>query len=339
MTSARELVPAFSVAALALNTIAVGLRLYVRLSITKAAGLDDWALVLAFIMLVLYCATAWVGIAQGYAADDPRDIHDPVMAVKFLVVSGVFYLLALCFTKLSSAMVLYRLATTHQPIRHLLAIAGIIIFIWSVVGSIIIGLQCRPLSILWGETPLSEGTCISPNAMSDLSVSVAAMDIGSAFLFAALPVFLLHRVQLPSSTKISVVILLGLGILISIITVIRMRWVVEIATLDSGHGHQAEDLYVEIYAFTVPELGLALFAAAIVALPPLVKKILQGGLESSVGSKTKGAPRTGARREPDIALYGRSGRSDEFFGGSEENIIRDAGGTNRGDHELGYPNV
>ncbi|KAL8376047.1 hypothetical protein RB595_007250 [Gaeumannomyces hyphopodioides] len=328
MISPRELVPPFIVATLALNTMAVGLRLYVRLFITKAVGLDDLALVLAFILLVLYCTTMWAAIAQGYAADDPEDIRNPVMAVKFFVVSSIFYILTLCFTKLSSALVLYRLATTRRPIQRLLAVTGSIILIWGVVGTALIGLQCRPLSIVWGETPKSEGICLPPYVMSNLGVSLAALDIVSAFLFAILPVSLLRRVQLPLSVKISVIILLGLGTLTSIITVLRMKCVVDIAALKDTHNGKAESLFLRIHAYTVPEMGLALFTATIVALPPLIKLIFQGGLESLGASNTKGAPRTRASRKPDIALYGRPGWSDQFCAGSEENIIRDADGPN-----------
>ncbi|KAL8404836.1 hypothetical protein RB594_009640, partial [Gaeumannomyces avenae] len=258
---------------------------------------------------------------------------------QFFITSGILYVLSLCFTKLSSVLVLYRLATTHRSIQYLLAVAGSVIFIWSAVACSIVVLQCRPLSILWGETPLSEGTCVSPNVLSDLCISIAAMDITSAFMFAGLPVFLLYRVQLASNTKISVILLLSLGTLTSITTVLRMKCVLDIAALASTHDNKAEDLYVKIYAYTIPEIGLALFTAAIVALPPLIKLLFQGGLESSRGSKSRGAPRTRASGEPGISLYRRTGRSDELWASSEENIISDGGATERGNHEARCQNA
>lgn len=150
-------------------------------------------------------------------------------------------------TKISSASVLYRLATTHRPIQRLLQVTAGIMLIWCVVGALLVGFHCRPLSIAWGETPMSEGSCLSPKTILEVCLSVAAVDIASAFLFAAIPVFLLRRIQLPLSTKISVVILLGLGALTSIITVLRLKVMIEMTALEDVYGAKAAHLYPEVY--------------------------------------------------------------------------------------------
>lgn len=89
----------------------------------------------------------------------------------------------------------------------------------------------------------------------------------------------------------------------------------------------------------VPELGLALFSAAIVALPPLVKPLLRGWPKSSSVWKRKGASRTWGNPVPSIALHDTSGRSGGSRAGSEENIIRDGHATKEDDRVTGYSNV
>ncbi|KLU84764.1 hypothetical protein MAPG_03800 [Magnaporthiopsis poae ATCC 64411] len=339
MTYSREVVPRFIAAALALNAVVVGLRLYVRLVISKAVGYDDWALLLAFISLVLYGTATWVGIAQGYGATDPSEIHDLVMATKCFSISGVLFFLTLCLTKISSASVLYRLATTHRFIQRLLQVTAGIILIWCAVGALLVGFQCWPLSIVWGETPVSEGSCLSPDTLSKLGLSVAAMDIASAFLFAIIPVFLLRNIQLPLSTKILVIILLGLGTLTSVITVLRLKVMIEMAALEQGVGTKAAGLYLQIYVYLVPELGLALFSAVIVALPPLVKLLLRGWPGPSGVSRRKGAPSTWGNAVPNIALHDMPGRSNESCAGSEESMICDGLGIKENSHVTGCSNV
>jgi hypothetical protein len=53
--------------------------------------------------------------------------------------------------------------------------------IWTLVSSVIVGLQCRPLSLAWG---VGEGTCLHPSILGNVGYSISAMDIVSSFLYA-----------------------------------------------------------------------------------------------------------------------------------------------------------
>lgn len=50
---ARESIPPVVIIFLVLNTIAVGLRVYVRNFLTKAFSYDDYAMLVAFVSLIL----------------------------------------------------------------------------------------------------------------------------------------------------------------------------------------------------------------------------------------------------------------------------------------------
>lgn len=83
--------------------------------------------------------------------------------------------------KVSVALVLYRLASQHPIVRRVLEASVGIMAVWTLVSSVIVGLQCRPLSFAWG---VGEGTCLDPAILGNVGFSISAMDIVSSFLYA-----------------------------------------------------------------------------------------------------------------------------------------------------------
>lgn len=73
------------------------------------------------------------------------------------------------------------------------------------------------------------------------------MDIISSFLYATIPIFLLRGVQLTLKMKISIVILLGLGVVSSVATVIRLKYLVDVANLKSAVGPEAMNAYLTTF--------------------------------------------------------------------------------------------
>lgn len=116
--------------------------------------------------------------------------------------------------------------------------------LWTLTTSTIVGLQCRPLPFAWGE---GTGTCMNPKILGNTGFSISAMDIVSSFLYASLPVVLLRGVQLSLKMKISVFILLGLGVISSVATVVRLKYLVDVANLKSAVGTEAMNAYLTTF--------------------------------------------------------------------------------------------
>lgn len=146
--------------------------------------------------------------------------------------------------KVSVALVLYRIAATNKLIRRLLEVSIGSMFLWTIATSTIVGLQCRPLPFAWGE---GTGTCMDPRILGDTGFAISAMDIISSFLYATIPIFLLRGVQLTLKMKISIVILLGLGVVSSVATVIRLKYLVDVANLKSAVGPEAMNAYLTTF--------------------------------------------------------------------------------------------
>ncbi|KAI1328611.1 hypothetical protein F5Y16DRAFT_398306 [Xylariaceae sp. FL0255] len=271
MAWASESIPPAIYAFLVLNTIAVGLRVYVRTRLSKSFGYDDIAMCLAFIGYVTLCALTLVSLRNGYGdPDQTNPAFNVINGVKYFVASTVAYVIVIWVAKVSVALVLFRLAVTSKPVRILLGVSIGILTIWTTVSTLIVAFQCVPLSVAWG---VGTGHCLPAYVLANTGFSISAMDIASSFLYAGLPVYLLRGVQLSARVKASVICLLGLGIVSSVVTVIRLKYLVDVAMLKSPTGIEAENAYLTTFVYSIVELGLTMFTASLAALRPLLKFI------------------------------------------------------------------
>ncbi|KAJ4251053.1 hypothetical protein NW762_011704 [Fusarium torreyae] len=89
---------------------------------------------------------------------------------------------------------------------------------------VIIGLfaMCRPISANWDPTA---GTCSAPIVITSLSYLVSAAAVATDWVCAILPAFMLYKAQMKKATKISISIILGLGVVASIATIVRLPYI------------------------------------------------------------------------------------------------------------------
>ncbi|KAI8624044.1 hypothetical protein F5Y19DRAFT_340980 [Xylariaceae sp. FL1651] len=268
MAWARDSLPPAIYTFLALNSVAVALRVYVRTCMSKSFGYDDMAMVVAFAGFITLCSLTLVSLANGYGDEVMKPEYNVVEAVKYFVASTLTYVIVLYIAKLSVALVLFRIAITSRPARIILGASIGILTVWTLVSTFIVAFQCTPLSLAWGE---GTGTCLPAYVLANTGFSISAMDIASSFLYAGLPIYLLRGVQLSTRVKSSVIILLGLGIVSSVVTVIRLKYLVDVSNLKSATGVEAANAYLTTFVYSVTELGLTLFTASLAALRPLLK--------------------------------------------------------------------
>lgn len=123
----------------------------------------------------------------------------------------MIYIIDSGFIKISVGLLLLRLAVvpTHRYIIH----ASIVILaLWTTITFLIVAFQCRPLRLAWNPAS-GTGTCMAPIAITRLGYAFSALDIGSDFLYAFLPVAMLWDIQMTWKLKFSICIVLSFGIL------------------------------------------------------------------------------------------------------------------------------
>ncbi|KAI0541702.1 hypothetical protein GGR58DRAFT_455868 [Xylaria digitata] len=271
MAWARDSLPPAIYTFIVLNSIAVGLRIFVRTCMSKSFGYDDIAMVVAFGGFITLCALTLVSLKNGYGDIELKPQYNVSEAVRFFVASTITYVIVLYVAKLSVALVLLRIAVTSKGVRILIICSIVALTIWTTVTTLIVALQCRPLSLAWGEG--TKGTCLPAAVLANTGYSISAMDIASSFLYAGLPAYLLKGVQLSTKVKASIIVLLGLGVASSVVTIIRLKYLVDVGNLKSPTGIEAANAYLTTFVYSITEVGLTLFTGSLAALRPLLKLV------------------------------------------------------------------
>ncbi|KAL7919873.1 hypothetical protein ACQKWADRAFT_300286 [Trichoderma austrokoningii] len=310
MSSARHSFWAVMVAFVVLNTITVGLRLWLRIS-SQSFGYDDWATCCAYAVFILFCAFEFRALGYGYGATDVQPGYNLVLAAEYFVVAQLLYLIAQLAAKISVALVLYRIASMAPMMRRVLIGSMAVMSVVSVVAIFIFAFQCRPLSVAWG---VGEGTCLPGSTIANTAYMVSAADILFSWLYGLLPIYLLWSVQISLRTKLVVSVLLGFGAVSCIATILRLNYAIEVSRVPSTASAQAVNLLLTATIYSSAEVGSAIFCASLAALKPLLKFI------PWVPGSSKGTSKYDSNLEPRGPSIRLQDRQVEH--GSEESILQ-----------------
>ncbi|KAL7893935.1 hypothetical protein HDV63DRAFT_164147 [Trichoderma sp. SZMC 28014] len=294
-----------------LNTIAVGLRIWLRIS-SQSFGYDDTATCIAYSVFIVFCAFEFRALGYGYGATDMQPGYNPMLALEYFTIAQLLYLLAQLAAKISVALVLYRIATMVPVVRRVLIGSMAVMCVVSVVAIFIVAFQCRPLSVAWG---VGTGTCLPVVVIVNTAYLISAADIFFSWLYGLLPIYLLWRVQISLRTKLVVSVLLGLGAVSCVATILRLKYAIDVANTPSTASAEAVKSLLTATIYTAAEVGLAIFCASLAALKPLLKFI------PWVPGSSKGTSKFDSNLElrgPSIRLEDR-----QVENGSEESILQD----------------
>ncbi|PHH85655.1 hypothetical protein CDD83_111 [Cordyceps sp. RAO-2017] len=251
---------------LPLTWISVALRTYARAVLTKSFKIDDWFMVIAQVIFTITCAMTLAGVSRGLGKHNAAvpNAADRVAALMWQAIATAIYILNMMFVKLSIGVFLLRLAvwTVYQWI---LWISLIIVTLWSLGIFIWDIFQCIPVAKQW-DFRIEHGHCASPNAIISSTIALSVLTVGSDWLYAILPIPMMWNVKMTKQAKVTVIVILGLGIFASVATLIRLRYL--------GGLQQPEDLmYTASNAmlWTIVEPGVAIFASSLATIRPLLR--------------------------------------------------------------------
>ncbi|KAH8156190.1 hypothetical protein CIB48_g12057 [Xylaria polymorpha] len=256
---------------LILNYIGVGLRCFVRIRINHSFSYDDWAMIASLVGYSGMCGTLLAAEVYGFGATVPQPWYDQIKAAQSMFSFQLVYVVAAYLCKVSVALVLLRISGTDRKslIRKVLIASIVVVSIFSVATFLALALQCRPVTLNWG---IGKGECVAPHVITDIAYAFSAADIASNWLYATLPIVMLWNVQLSLRVKISVILLLGFSFTSSIATLVRLKYVVDLGSLGSADPGLPLRLLDSII-WSHLEIALAIFAASLAALRPLLKYI------------------------------------------------------------------
>ncbi|KAI0404065.1 hypothetical protein F4802DRAFT_263231 [Xylaria palmicola] len=323
---------------LIVSVLTFSLRIYTRVVLVKAWGLDDWFMLFATIFFILYVSSSVTGVHYGtgrhYSDLSDENIEQAMMFWWFCY---VWYCLAMIASKISIGVFLIRLTISrlHHYIIYVvmtLTVASGIVFFFVTL------FQCHPVSFFW-DKDIEGGTCIGGDIIAALTYLYSALSVICDFTFAILPIFLVFSLQIDKRTKIALIPILSIGTVASIAVVVRFPYTKTFLDPDFLWAT------IDIAIWSTAEQGLAVTAASLATLRPLFRTVGQrfgmwtprasmplsdDGFHHTIGSsKKRKLPRTGDQHSGHITLTTFINADDEE---AAVNCSSDGSGPKQAEH-------
>ncbi|RAL02179.1 uncharacterized protein BO80DRAFT_472839 [Aspergillus ibericus CBS 121593] len=236
-------------------------RLFVRIRYLTGLSLDDLLCAISWVFTFVLCFVCIWMTRYGYGRhiETVPDMETREMFLKLDFVSMIAYLLALGFIKASFCLLYLQIFPGK----------GFRIACWSllalVVGetieeTFVVIFQCSPIHKAWDAGGMVQGKCLSLTAFYYISFGIRlATDLA---LF-ALPIPKLVRLNMTMGKRAGLVMMFGLGVLISLTSIIR-------ATYISNFSDDHTWTLVNTLNWSSVEVAVAIFVACIPSFKSLI---------------------------------------------------------------------
>lgn len=198
-----------TISMLILSWLTVGARCAIRWG-NGSIGLDDWLMVAGLVIFSVTCFLVIIVCIHGAGyRSEHLDLHDITMGTKYYFMAQFAYFSGTVPIKLSICVALLRIAGVNRAFSLTLHAVGVLTVLSAVVSIIVTANICHPASALWGE---AEGSC-NYGMNSGVGYFFSAVSIVTDWTLAILPAFMVYKLQLKRSLKVSIATVLGLGAL------------------------------------------------------------------------------------------------------------------------------
>ncbi|GIK07119.1 hypothetical protein Aspvir_002774 [Aspergillus viridinutans] len=260
-----------------LSFLFVPLRLYTRIYIIRALGLDDHVYNLAWVFLLLY--TVFLTISNQHGFGQPikaLSLDEAVHAIYWEMVGQTFAVLGMAIAKLSLGIFLLRIVvkTWH---RVSIWVSMVSLSMVSVMTAVIFWTQRLPSRSIY-DPRVPGRTLVNVVPFSVLLGSwCAAVD----FYFAILPWIFIWKLNMKQKEKLVIAISLSLGFIAGICGVIRT---IDLGGLASSNYTEST---VDLIIWSAVELAVTLICVGIPSIRPLYRHVVHGSRfkESNEGYK------------------------------------------------------
>ncbi|KAI6362391.1 hypothetical protein MCOR25_006202 [Pyricularia grisea] len=251
-------------------TVLLVIRLYSRRQLSGGLRLDDLLIVLAYIPTTLYAAG---GIHQELALKIDRHVWDfptenTVPAYKSALAVGILFAAATTLTKLSMLSLIYRItsAANQHVTRCLVLLVITIVAVDGVVFILVELTQCMPLSLFWTPS-FTPQNCIN---QSDHLLAAGIINTFTDFIIVLLPIRTILGLNLPRRQLVGIQVLLGGGVLATIVGAVRVYF-----TWESSHAADGDITWRShlVIALSALELYIGIFCASLPATKPFFERL------------------------------------------------------------------
>jgi hypothetical protein len=217
--------------------------------------------------------------------------HLPV-ALKLDLIASALAIIALMIPKISIALLLVRILNPNRPMKIFILSTSILALVMGVIAVIIEFMQCDPIPGQW-DPDRYHPTCWSPNVQMDYSYFVGgkssptsptrlflslkkrheinlipAWSAALDFLYAAYPASVILQLNLPTSRKIEITILMGLGIISGSVAIYKTS-LFHLFLLRKNIPQEALYVMSQLSMWTIIETNITIIAACIPLTSPV----------------------------------------------------------------------
>ncbi|KAL3427651.1 integral membrane protein [Phlyctema vagabunda] len=243
------------------SLLAVSLRLYSRYLTKSGLWLDDWAIIVAAIILCGIISTDVLDYHLGLGRHLWNvEISNIIPLTKVFLAAETLYVSVLMATKVS--ILLFYLRVFMSPWFRMAVKATIIfVLLWGITFIFVVVFQCKPVRGAWDKT--IESTCVNTQS---LAYSAAGVGIGQDFLILLLPVPELKSLQMKWTKKMHTIAMFSIGGFACVTSIIRLRFIVKF-------GNSRDPTWDNVIpsVWSLIEVNVAMLCACLPAIRVVVK--------------------------------------------------------------------
>ncbi|KAL5339806.1 hypothetical protein BJX70DRAFT_139713 [Aspergillus crustosus] len=228
-------------------------------------GAAEYLILAALVIVYIFIAIQWIlsiagGAGRHVGEVDPSSV---VVTLKAILPLEALYGIVMSLVKTSIMVFYLNIFGSKRSFRMGVAITMTIVWLWAISVILETLLLCRPLAFNWDIT-LEGGKCGNRNATY---VVTGTLNLVTDLMVMALPIPHIWKLQLGIAKKIALSVVFSMGLLVSIISVVRLVALMAIDFNDITHSVQMGVLW------TVVEPELAILCANMPILKPVLSRI------------------------------------------------------------------
>jgi hypothetical protein len=140
------------------------------------------------------------------------EIKNVPTALKLWFLGELYYTITTCFVRLAIAVFLVRLSTKqiHKWVIYVAIGANVLL---SLTFFFLILFQCNPVGYFWKQYTGTKGKCVGPDVIPSASIAHSVISFCVDWALGFLPFAILYELEMKTRTKVSVGLLLSMGLL------------------------------------------------------------------------------------------------------------------------------
>ncbi|TPR10589.1 hypothetical protein CAN33_0022910 [Aspergillus niger] len=258
-----------------LAILATALRIWARVMTNVKLWWDDWLCIVGLAFpaqpfAILPSIFDFVQINNGFGRPMATVPADKLVTYSlFLYILMLFYNLGLAFFKLSCLALYIRMFGIHRWIRYMSYVIGLMVIAWVLANELVLAFRCHPIDLAWKGTAEQQAKfCVT---QTNIFIAQSGPTIFFDLLILIMPIRVVWGLHLQSAQKLGAILVFSLGLLVTVISMIRLADTLHSTDTDLTYG------YVELGMWSAVEPVTGLICCSLMTYGPFIKKLRQAG--------------------------------------------------------------